>query len=128
MGAILLIEDDRNVQGLIEKIFPKSDLKVLKEISFGKETIPNQVLSLQETQGAAWEEVVREFIRGEIFAGYDGNIHEHIIGMVEKALIEVILEREKGNQVRAANRLGINRNTLRKKMKELQIITRVVTR
>jgi DNA-binding NtrC family response regulator len=37
------------------------------------------------------------------------------------------LEEEKGNQVRAAKRLGINRNTLRKKMKDLQIIPRVVT-
>jgi DNA-binding protein Fis len=39
----------------------------------------------------------------------------------------MVLEEERGNQVRAARRLGINRNTLRKKMKDLQIITRVVT-
>ncbi|MBI5969031.1 MAG: hypothetical protein HY882_14385 [Deltaproteobacteria bacterium] len=37
-------------------------------------------------------------------------------------------EEGKGNQVRTARRLGINRNTLRKKMKDLQIIPRVVAR
>ena len=32
MGAILLIEDDQKVQGLIKKIFPKEDLTVLDRI------------------------------------------------------------------------------------------------
>jgi two-component system nitrogen regulation response regulator GlnG len=74
------------------------------------------------------EEAVREYLRMGIGTGKDGSIHEFIIGKVERALIGLILEEEKGNQVRAAKRLGINRNTLRKKMKDLRIIPRVVTR
>ena len=41
--------------------------------------------------------------------------------MVEKPLIEVVLERVGGNQLHAARMLGINRNTLRKKITDLDI-------
>jgi len=40
---------------------------------------------------------------------------------VEKPLITHVLRKTEGNQVRAASLLGINRNTLRKKIKELGI-------
>jgi len=40
----------------------------------------------------------------------------------EKPLIKLVLKETKGNQVRAAQLLGMNRNTLRKKVRELKII------
>ncbi|MFZ2619517.1 MAG: helix-turn-helix domain-containing protein, partial [Alphaproteobacteria bacterium] len=40
---------------------------------------------------------------------------------VEKPLIENVLKYVRGNQVRAASILGINRNTLRKKINQLGI-------
>ena len=45
------------------------------------------------------------------------NVYELIIGKVEKPLITQILRRVGGNQVQASRILGINRNTLRKKIK-----------
>jgi Fis family transcriptional regulator, factor for inversion stimulation protein len=45
-------------------------------------------------------------------------IYEMVIGCVEKPLLEVILKHAQGNQTRAAELLGINRNTLRKKLKD----------
>ena len=45
------------------------------------------------------------------------NMHELIMSKVEKPLILQILRRVGGNQVQAAKVLGINRNTLRKKIK-----------
>ena len=74
----------------------------------------------------SFEEIVREVIKVEVHTGNADNIHETIIGKVERALIGIILEEENGNQVRASKKLGINRNTLRKKMKDLHISTRVV--
>ncbi len=50
-----------------------------------------------------------------------GDIHSMVIHRVEKPLITLVLKKTEGNQVRAANLLGINRNTLRKKIKDLGI-------
>jgi Fis family transcriptional regulator len=41
-----------------------------------------------------------------------------VVSAVEKPLLAYILDRAEGNQTRAADMLGINRNTLRKKMRE----------
>jgi DNA-binding protein Fis len=48
---------------------------------------------------------------------YPENLYSLIMRKVEKPLISQILRRTGGNQVHAARILGINRNTLRKKMK-----------
>ena len=43
------------------------------------------------------------------------NVHREIVGRLEKKLIEIVLERTGGNAKRAAEILGINRNTLSRK-------------
>jgi len=45
-----------------------------------------------------------------------GNLYDLVIGEIEKPLFEAVLERTRGNQTRAAQLLGINRSTLRKKL------------
>jgi Fis family transcriptional regulator len=44
-------------------------------------------------------------------------LYDMVIANVEMPLIQDILERVDGNQTQAAELLGMNRNTLRKKMK-----------
>ncbi|CAN5288358.1 nitrogen regulation protein NR(I) [soil metagenome] len=51
----------------------------------------------------------------------DGSLYDRIIGEVERPLIEALLERHGNNQLRAARALGINRNTLRKRLDTLGI-------
>ncbi len=53
------------------------------------------------------------------------NLYDMVIPEVEKALIVMVLEETKGNQIRAAGLLGINRNTLRSKMRKLGIKAKV---
>ncbi|MEQ1592817.1 MAG: helix-turn-helix domain-containing protein [Thiobacillaceae bacterium] len=45
-------------------------------------------------------------------------IYSMVLSAVEKPLLIYILDRADGNQTRAADILGINRNTLRKKLRE----------
>jgi two-component system nitrogen regulation response regulator GlnG len=49
------------------------------------------------------------------------NLYEMVLFQVERPLINIILNQTRGNQVRTAEILGINRNTLRKKIKTLGI-------
>jgi two-component system, NtrC family, nitrogen regulation response regulator GlnG len=49
------------------------------------------------------------------------NLYDLVVGLVEKPLLRAVLRETGGNQVRAAQILGINRNTLRKKLTEHDI-------
>jgi Fis family transcriptional regulator, factor for inversion stimulation protein len=64
--------------------------------------------------------MVRRAIDG-YFRDLDGqkpcHVYDMVINSVEKPLLESVLHRVRGNQTHAAEMLGINRNTLRKKMK-----------
>ncbi|MDX5984887.1 nitrogen regulation protein NR(I) [Sphingomonas echinoides] len=51
----------------------------------------------------------------------DGTLYDRIIAEVERPLIEALLARHGQNQLRAARALGINRNTLRKRLDMLGI-------
>ena len=51
----------------------------------------------------------------------ESGLYDRVIHEVEKILIEKTLAHTKKIQIRASKILGINRNTLRKKMKELNI-------
>ena len=50
-----------------------------------------------------------------------GALYNHILNLVERPLIELVLARTEGNQKKAAELLGINRNTLYSKIKKLNI-------
>jgi two-component system nitrogen regulation response regulator GlnG len=49
------------------------------------------------------------------------NLYDTVLSEVEKSLITIVLKETEGNQLRAAKTLGINRNTLRSKIREYKI-------
>ncbi len=59
--------------------------------------------------------------RDFLFNESKGILYRSIIEAVEKPLLEQALERTGGNQLKAARILGLNRNTLRAKIKRLEI-------
>jgi len=62
---------------------------------------------------------VRKIVAAElaVVLGRRMPLYERVIGFAEKPLIEQVLTLHKGNQSHAALALGINRNTLRKKLR-----------
>jgi len=59
--------------------------------------------------------LIEERARTQSMAG----LYNRVIRQIERPLIEACLKRTGGNQLRAAEILGINRNTLRKKIRYL---------
>ena len=49
-------------------------------------------------------------------------MYDMILRVVEKPLLDVVLQHAQGNQSRAAEWLGINRNTLRRKLVEHKLL------
>ncbi len=70
---------------------------------------------------ATLEEIIErklmECVRG-LRERSSANLYDLVVGLVEKPLLRAVLRETSGNQVRAAQILGINRNTLRKKLTE----------
>ena len=52
---------------------------------------------------------------------YQGDVYNYFVTELEKVLLFEVLKNKNGNQLKAAELLGLNRNTLRKKITELNI-------
>ena len=71
------------------------------------------------------EDCVRETLT-QYFKDLDGeepqSLHDMVMLTVEKPLLDVVMRQAEGNQSKAAEWLGINRNTLRRKLVEHKLI------
>ena len=86
--------------------------------------LPTKELQQPGTQEMSLEELVDLKLRASMngIEGLDkGDIHAMVLEQIERPLIRLVLEKCRWNQVKAADVLGINRNTLRKKISELNI-------
>ena len=65
------------------------------------------------------QSTVRKVMR-QYFKDLDGEkctgIYEMVVAAIERPMLEVVMFQAQGNQTRAAELLGLNRNTLRKKL------------
>ena len=61
-----------------------------------------------------------DFVKG-MRNGSARNLHPMLITAMERPLIRLALQETNGNQIQAAELLGLNRNTLRKKIQDLRI-------
>ena len=71
--------------------------------------------------GHAVERHIRQVLAGSSDGMPTRDIYDQVIAEVERPLIRMTLAATRGNQIKAAAMLGLNRNTLRKKIKDLEI-------
>jgi two-component system nitrogen regulation response regulator GlnG len=88
--------------------------------------LPDTLRPVPGTQepGARPDTFPTDWVKAELSrlqSSLDGRLHDHFVACMERPLLELVLRRTGGNQVKAADLLGINRNTLRKRIKELGI-------
>lgn len=118
MITVLVLEDEKKVYELISHALkaegysfidePQSGgiIKIIKKTdSSGKLPASGKVLELQNI----------------LFQEKNGELYKTTLSDIEKTLIESVLERTEGNQLKAARKLGINRNTLRAKIQKFGI-------
>ena len=103
-----------------------------------QETITGELIDLElddgdvasfETPGEIGEQSLAEMVEGHLasyFAGFNGELpppglYDRVIREVEVPLFSAALTATRGNQIRAAELLGLNRNTLRSRIKLLNI-------
>ena len=71
------------------------------------------------------EECVRESLQGyfrDLGGESPDGMYDMLVRLVEKPLLEVVMNHADHNQSRAAEWLGLNRNTLRKKLVEHKLL------
>lgn len=97
--------------------------KTLKMIQLRLMDSPNSQSRTKAGDGSIegyLESKMGDFVKG-MRNGSARNLHPILISAVERPLITSALKETRGNQIRAAELLGLNRNTLRKKIVDLHI-------
>jgi len=71
-------------------------------------------------RGGDWQNLIRQLVRAGVdsIPPEDGKLFQRLVGGVERELIEQVMHLCDHVQVKASARLGINRNTLHKKVRE----------
>ncbi|WP_437228795.1 sigma-54 interaction domain-containing protein [Planctomicrobium sp. SH661] len=112
----------RELQNYIERAIVLADGDILTP-----ELLPSHVrgeapVRLGRIERTELQSLCTELVaRGLSEVTEDGKCHESVIGMVERELILQVLRGCQGTQTKAATRLGINRNTLHKKIEDFHL-------
>ena len=85
-------------------------------IAIQEELPPNE--ETPDTMAQLIERHVGRLLTAIRESGEEGVLYERALAELERPLIRLTLEETRGNQIRAAALLGLNRNTLRKKIRE----------
>lgn len=117
----------RELENLVRRLAALYPQDVITEALVDQEidVKPTQSLRLEEDENISLSTMVERYL-AEHFSQYqDGlpppGLYQRILQDVELPLIQSVLEATRGNQIKAAELLGLNRNTLRKKIRELEI-------
>lgn len=115
----------RELENLVKRASVLSQGTVLEKRDFEILMTANPTASWIENRGdSSFSEFLEKQIPlflSRLSLKEEDDLYDKILPLLEKPLISFVLEKMKGNQIQAARLLGINRNTLRKKIRELKI-------
>jgi two-component system, NtrC family, nitrogen regulation response regulator GlnG len=77
--------------------------------------------AVEESLGDAVERHVKRYFGAHGDSLPPSGVYDRVLREIERPLLALCLAATRGNQIRAAQLLGLNRNTLRKKIRELDI-------
>jgi two-component system nitrogen regulation response regulator GlnG len=87
----------------------------------GTEEKGGPAADVRESLGEAAERHLRAYFAAHSEGSPPAGLYDRVLREIERPLIALTLDATRGNQIRAAELLGVNRNTLRKKIRELDI-------
>jgi two-component system nitrogen regulation response regulator GlnG len=82
---------------------------------------PAETAGGNEPLARAVERHIKQFLAAHRDGMAPSDIYDRVLAEVERPLIRMTLAATRGNQIKAAAMLGLNRNTLRKKIRDLEI-------
>ncbi len=115
----------RELQNVVMRMIALSSESVVSEDLVQQSLVSERRMPAEE--GESLEQKLKEMLREHVepslrsVTDQEGTIYHDVISMVERPLIELALNVTGGNKVRAAQLLGMNRNTLRSKINSLEI-------
>ena len=118
MITVLITDKEEKVKEIVAQMLKKAgntNINIIKEgdiIKIAEKDSLKDLVSLED-------KIIE--LENSLYNEKKGLLYKSILEVVEKPLIEHILERTDGNQLKAARILGINRNTMRSKIKKLGI-------
>ena len=118
MITILITEDELKAKEALAKMFEQEGYALSSDTS--QENIIRVVKKDCIRDLAFIKDRVVE-LENSLFIEKKGVLYKSVLEAIEKPLLEQTLERCEGNQLKAARILGINRNTMRTKIKKLGI-------
>jgi transcriptional regulator with AAA-type ATPase domain len=119
MITIVVNEDEKTVYRLLSEALREAGYSFIDEPESGGII---KIIKRNGSYPSAFEGSLG--LQNLLLKAGEGELYKTLLSEVEKHLIESVLRRVEGNQLKAARILGINRNTLRAKMKKLGIKAR----
>lgn len=117
----------RELENLLKRLIAMAPAAVITGRDIEQELNIQRAVPIEAADGESLEEVLSSRVHDLFAAASPGlpetGLYDRVLAEVERPLIQHALRATRGNQIRAAAVLGINRNTLRKKIQALGIAT-----